>query len=65
MNKRRAIAAVLCFCFGRIGAHYFYAKRIKMAILYILTSGLFGIGLLIDFIRIIVGLFPDDTGEKI
>ncbi|MFZ2537747.1 MAG: TM2 domain-containing protein [Oscillospiraceae bacterium] len=48
------IALVLCFFIGFLGAHKFYEGKAGMAILYIFTFGLFGIGVLVDFITILL-----------
>lgn len=58
-NKSRLVAFLLCYIFGMFGAHRFYVGKKGTAILYILTFGLFGIGLLIDTLRIILGKFKD------
>jgi TM2 domain-containing membrane protein YozV len=50
---------------GSLGVHYFYVGRIGMGILWLLTGGLFGIGLLIDFILILTGTFKDSYGRPI
>ena len=42
--------------------HYFYVRRPGMGILYLFTMGLFGIGWLIDLIRILTGSFRDCDG---
>ena len=60
--KDRITALVLCIFLGGIGIHYFYVGRIGMGILYIFTFGLFGIGWLIDIIRIACGTFRDSNG---
>lgn len=50
-RKRSKWAALaLCFFLGALGAHKFYEGKVRMGILYILTLGLFGIGVVIDFI---------------
>lgn len=48
-------AFLLCFFLGYLGAHKFYEKKPGMGILYIFTGGLFGIGVLIDWIKILCG----------
>ncbi|MBQ2963783.1 MAG: TM2 domain-containing protein [Clostridia bacterium] len=48
------VAFLLCFFLGGFGAHKFYEGKTGMGILYIFTFGLFGIGWLIDFIRILL-----------
>ena len=47
------IAFLLCFSLGGIGAHKFYEGKIGMGILYLFTLGFFGIGVLIDLIKIL------------
>ncbi|MCL1803280.1 MAG: NINE protein [Eubacteriaceae bacterium] len=42
---------LVCTVFG----HKFYEEKIGMGILYIFTGGLFGIGWLIDLIKIATG----------
>lgn len=49
-EKNKWVALILCFFLGVIGAHKFYEGKIGMGILYLFTLGLFGIGVLIDFI---------------
>ena len=58
-KRSRLVAFLLCYIFGMFGAHRFYVGKKGTAILYILTFGLFGIGLLIDTLRIILGKFKD------
>lgn len=47
--KNKWVALLFWFFLGVFGGHKFYEGKIGMGILYILTVGLFGIGLLIDF----------------
>ncbi len=58
-NKSRLVAFLLCYMFGMFGAHRFYVGKKVTAVLYILTMGLFGIGLLVDILKIILGKFKD------
>lgn len=48
-EKNKWVAVLLCFFLGFIGVHKFYEGKVGMGILYILTVGLFGFGVLIDF----------------
>ena len=48
-EKNKWVALLLCFFFGFIGIHKFYEGKVGMGILYILTIGLFGFGVIIDF----------------
>jgi predicted RNA-binding Zn-ribbon protein involved in translation (DUF1610 family) len=47
------IALLLLVCLGALGAHKFYEEKIGMGILYLLTLGLFGVGLFFDFFAIL------------
>jgi TM2 domain-containing membrane protein YozV len=46
--KSKTTAYLLWFFLGILGGHKFYLGKVGMGIIYILTFGLFGIGLLID-----------------
>jgi len=48
--KNKWVSVTLCFFLGIFGAHKFYEGKIGMGILYLFTVGLFGIGVLVDFI---------------
>ena len=48
--KNKWVALALCFFIGFLGGHKFYEGKTGTGILYIFTVGLFGIGILIDFI---------------
>ena len=64
-NKSKGVAAALCFLLGPLGIHRFYVGKIGTGILYLLTAGLFGIGYLVDFIKILCGKFTDKDGNAI
>lgn len=51
--KSKVTAILLCFFLGGLGAHKFYLGKTGMGILYLFTAGLFGIGTLIDFIKLL------------
>lgn len=51
--KNKWVSFLLCFFLGFFGAHKFYEGKIGMGILYILTVGLFGFGVIIDLIVIL------------
>ena len=59
------VALLLCLLLGGIGVHRFYAGKIGSGILYILTAGVFGIGVLVDLIKTITGNFTDKNGNPI
>ena len=60
-KKEKLTALLLCLFLGEFGAHKFYQKRWGMAVLYLLTFGLFGVGVFIDF----WGLLYEAGGQKI
>lgn len=49
----KMIALLLCMFGGFIGLHQFYHKNVKLGVIYACTAGLFGVGWLIDLIRIL------------
>lgn len=50
--KDKTVALLLCIFLGTYGAHRFYEGRIGTGILWLFTFGMFGIGWLVDVIRI-------------
>jgi restriction system protein len=50
--KNKTTALLLCIFLGYLGAHKFYEGKPGMGILYLLTSGIFGIGWIIDIIAL-------------
>lgn len=51
--KNKWVALLLCFFLGVLGAHKFYEGKVGMGIVYILTIGIFGIGVIVDFITLL------------
>jgi hypothetical protein len=58
----KGIAFICCLFFGWLGIHRFYAGKIGTGLLYFITLGFLGIGVLIDLFVIGFGKFKDDKG---
>ena len=52
--KNKWISFILCLFLGFLGAHKFYEGKILMGILYLFTLGIFGIGIIVDLIIILL-----------
>ena len=61
MSKAGAI--LITWFLGGLGVHRFMTGKIGTGILWLLTFGLFGIGWLVDLIRVIMGKFTDKNGD--
>lgn len=60
-GKSRLVALLLCIFFGVLGLHRFYLGYWGWGLIYLFTGGIFGIGWIIDIIRLILGgLKPKD-----
>lgn len=64
-QKKKVTAILLCIFLGWLGGHRFYVGKVGTGILYLLTCGFWGIGVLLDLILIIVGSFRDKWGQPL
>lgn len=64
-EKSRLAALLLLVFLGAFGVHRFYVGRIGTGLLYLLTFGLLGIGVIIDLITILTGSFKDNEGKRL
>lgn len=51
--KNKWVAFFLCLFGGYLGLHKFYERKIGLGILYLCTGGLFGLGWIIDLIKLL------------
>ncbi|WP_253200658.1 TM2 domain-containing protein [Clostridium sp. CF012] len=52
--KSKMMALLLCIFLGWLGGHKFYEGKTLMGIIYLFTFGLVGIGIIIDFLALLV-----------
>lgn len=62
-GKSLVVAALLCFFLGGLGIHRFYLGYTWQGVVQLLTGGFFGIWILIDFVRILMGSLKPKGGS--
>ena len=60
MPKSKWVAFFLCLFFGVLGIHKFYEGRVLLGIVYLLTLGLCGVGVVIDLVILLFKPNPYD-----
>lgn len=64
-DKSKKTALLLCIFLGYFGVHQFYVGKIGKGLLYLFTGGLFGIGWIVDIVKILMGSFRDNVGAPL
>ncbi len=64
-EKKILIALLLCFFLGFLGIHRFYVGKIWTGVLWLVTGGIFGIGVVVDFVMLVLGIFKDSENKKL
>ena len=64
-RKKRGTALLYCIFFGWLGAHRFYVGKFGTGLVYLLSLGLCGVGILADFILILLGMFTDSQERRL
>ena len=62
-KKDWTTALLLSIILGGLGIHRFYVGKTGTGVLWLLTGGLFGIGALVDLMKIVCGNFTDSEGK--
>ena len=60
--KSKTTALILCLLVGWLGIHRFYVGKTGTGLIWMFTFGLFGVGVAVDFILILLGSFRDKAG---
>ncbi|MFR0880164.1 MAG: TM2 domain-containing protein [Oscillospiraceae bacterium] len=61
MSKTAAIIIVILL--GELGIHRFMTGKIGTGIIWLLTGGCFGIGWIVDIVKVCTGKFTDKDGN--
>lgn len=64
-NKHWLAILLMCILGGYFGIHRFAVGKMGSGVLYLITGGLFGIGIIVDIILIASNQFTEAQGEVI
>ncbi|MBI1354566.1 MAG: NINE protein [Acidobacteria bacterium] len=64
-DKNRLTALLLCILLGWLGAHRFYVGRPLSGLLWAISLGLLGVGVIYDSVMIATGEMRDDQDKRL
>lgn len=64
-DKNRLTALLLCVLIGWLGAHRFYIDKPGTGLLYLLSLGILGVGVIYDAVMLATGELEDGAGKRI
>ena len=62
-EKQGLVALLLAIFLGGLGVHRFYVGKIGTGVVFLLTGGVCGIGIIYDIIMIVMNKFTDKDGN--
>lgn len=62
-NKKKLLTILLCIFLGYLGVHRFYVGKVWTGLIWFLTGGLVGIGVIVDAVLILISAFRDKEGN--
>lgn len=64
-EKSRLVSLLFCWFLGIFGAHRFYVGKTGTAVVWLLTLGCLGIGVVVDLVMILLGKFYDSQNKPV
>lgn len=66
-SDQKTLLLILCILgfFGIAGIHRMVVGKVGTGILYLLTAGWFGIGTIVDIVKLAAGTFTDKQGRTV
>jgi len=64
-NKSRLVTLIFATWFGMFGGHRFYVGKTGTGIVWLLTFGVLGIGIVVDIVMILAGKFYDKDNKPV
>lgn len=64
-DKNRLTALLLCVLLGWLGAHRFYIDKVGTGLLFLISFGFLGVGVIYDAVMLATGELKDGEGKRI